>query len=271
MMQRALAGVLLATAVAWVAWRAGSLSRGGAVAAAVVGTLSVAAGWAWAALLMVFFLSSTLLTRWRARIKSQRAGAIVEKGGARDAVQVLANGGVFAVAAMVGSVMPSMTDSSMPTMLIQCLGAGALATAASDTWGTEVGIALSGRPRLILTGRVVAAGTSGAVSVPGSAASIAGACVIGGVARLLGLPPMVAAAAAGGGLAGALADSLLGATLQERRHCPHCDTPTERVRHDCGSVTTRIGGLSGLRNDLVNLTSGALGGIAAMALGRALG
>ncbi|MFN8573394.1 MAG: DUF92 domain-containing protein [Gemmatimonadaceae bacterium] len=259
MLHRSVAGVVLATAIAWMAWRAGSLSRRGAAAAVVVGTCSVAAGWAWAALLMVFFLSSTLLTRWRARAKTQRAGGIVEKGGARDAVQVLSNGGVFAFAAVVGSLIPSTA--------VQCLSVGALATAASDTWGTEVGIAVSGRPRFILTGRIVAAGTSGAVSIPGTVASIAGACFMGGAARWLGFPPAVAAAAAAGGLIGALVDSLLGATVQERRHCPRCDEPTERLHHACGAPTILVGGVPGVRNDLVNLTSGALGGVAAVALG----
>jgi uncharacterized membrane protein len=69
-----------------------------------------------------------------------------------------------------------------------------------------------------------------------------------------------------GGVVGALADSLIGATVQARRWCDACGVATERVRHDCGSPTRTAGGVSGLDNDMVNLFSGILGGVAATAL-----
>lgn len=55
-------------------------------------------------------------------------------------------------------------------------------------------------------------------------------------------------------------DSLLGATLQERRCCPLCETITEQPRHRrCGSATHVIGGVPGLNNDAVNLFAIAAG------------
>src|SRR5437868_3181541 len=55
---RVAVGALVAAAIAAGAWRARSLSRSGAAAAFFVGTLGIAAGWAWGALLIVYFVSS---------------------------------------------------------------------------------------------------------------------------------------------------------------------------------------------------------------------
>jgi uncharacterized membrane protein len=57
------------------------------------------------------------------------------------------------------------------------------------------------------------------------------------------------------GTAGALVDSLLGATLQAIYICPNCKKETEQYpSHTCGAATQRVRGLPWLNNDLVNLT-----------------
>ena len=59
-----LAGLGLAAAIAYLARLAGSLSREGAIAAACVGTVVYGlGGWQWAALLLVFFVSSSVLSQ----------------------------------------------------------------------------------------------------------------------------------------------------------------------------------------------------------------
>ncbi|MEO7456221.1 MAG: DUF92 domain-containing protein, partial [Gemmatimonadaceae bacterium] len=80
---RILAGACIAAIVALVARRAGSLSASGAIAALFVGTAAVAAGWSWGALLLVYFVSSSTLSRWGRAQKEERTRAIVEKGGNR--------------------------------------------------------------------------------------------------------------------------------------------------------------------------------------------
>src|SRR5687767_12031464 len=166
-MDRALAGLLLASALAIAAWRARALTPGGALAAVVVGAACVIAGWNWALLLLVFFISSSALSRYRHALRDERIASIVEKGDQRDAYQVLANGGVFAAAAVIASVAGDPNWVAM--------AAGALAAATSDTWATEIGTLAGRPPRSITSLKALPAGTSGGVTVPGSLASVGGA------------------------------------------------------------------------------------------------
>jgi uncharacterized protein (TIGR00297 family) len=154
-----------------------------------------------------------------------------------------------------------------PSALWALGGVGALAGAAADTWATEIGTAVGGVPRTILGWRPVPAGTSGAVTVAGSVAMVAGACFIGTVAWLAGFDMRVAAAVSVGGIGGATADTILGATLQERRWCARCQVVTERRVHDCGRDTSRRGGWAGMDNDIVNLTSCVAGAVVALLCG----
>jgi uncharacterized protein (TIGR00297 family) len=256
-LQRAMAGCLAAAVVALAARRAGSLSPSGAVAATAVGTAAVAAGWTWGALLVVYFVCSTLLSRFRTARKAARTASVVAKGGARDAVQVLANGGAFACAALLSTLLPG------PAAPLDALAAlGALAAATADTWATEIGVAADGAPRSLLTLRRVPPGTSGGVSAAGSFAMIVGALFIAILARELGLARETLAVAAGG-VAGAMADTLLGGTLQARRWCANCKRSTERMIHDCGQPTTHAGGLPWLDNDVVNLAATLVGAVVA--------
>src|SRR3990172_4797681 len=124
-------GAALGVTIAAIAWWLGALSASGAVAAALLGALSVTAGWSWAILLVAYFATSTALSRFRGGEKERRTAGRLEKGGRRDAVQVLANGGAFAVAAAAFLWYPDPA--------LQALGAGALAASASDTWATEIG------------------------------------------------------------------------------------------------------------------------------------
>jgi uncharacterized protein (TIGR00297 family) len=254
--ERTIAGALVAAAIALAAWRANALSRSGAIAAWFVGTLAVAAGWAWGALLILYFISSSALSRAGAQVKAQRSGGIVEKGGARDAVQVLANGGVFAAAAVMWLIQPSD--------IWLAAGAGALAASAADSWGTEIGMLAKSPPRMITTWNIVPTGTSGGVSVIGLAAMVAGALFISLAAWMLGWNASVVLAVSVGGLAGALADSLGGALIQSRRYCSRCERATERVVHDCGTRTERAGGFRWLNNDGVNAACTIVGAVVSM-------
>ncbi|HEX5634377.1 MAG TPA: DUF92 domain-containing protein [Gemmatimonadales bacterium] len=254
--ERALAGAILAGIIAVAALRARVLSPSGAAGALVSGTLAAAAGWPWAGALVAFFASSTLLSRWRSGVKDAATRAVVAKGGRRDAWQVAANGGIFSIAAGGALLAPG------PWWELVALGA--LAAATADTWATEVGTAIGGEPRTLLGGQRVPRGTSGAVTVAGSVAMGAGALFLGTVAVAAGFPTGTAIPVVAGGVAGALADTLAGGTLQERRWCGRCAAGTERRVHHCGAGTTHAGGVAGVSNDVVNLTSSAVGALVAL-------
>ena len=244
-------------AVTFAARHARSLTTSGAVTAAIVGTVAIAAGWSWGFLLCSFFVTASALSGLGKRRKMELVGTIVQKGGERDVKQVLSNGGVFALSAVAYLILP--------TPIWYATGIGALAASTADTWATEVGTFAGGEPISIISGRKVPPGTSGGVTLIGSAAGVGGALFIAAGAALAHWPVPFAAAALGG-MAGALADSILGATLQARRWCDPCAMSTERLVHSCGTPTRRAGGVAGFDNDAVNAVCSGVGALVAFLL-----
>ena len=252
-MSNAVVGTVLAAVVAVAARRAGALTRDGAAAAFVVGTIVFATtGWRGALVLFAFFIPSALLSRL-GRVRKSALSAI-GKHGPRDAWQVVANGGVAAACALFAARNAPLAAAF----------AGAFAAAAGDTWGTEIGTLSRDRPREIVTLRPIEPGLSGGVTTLGTAASIAGSAVVGLVAALTGiaafLPVLI------GGAAGALFDSILGATLQSQRWCAHCRCACETSPHGCGQPTIVQRGLPWLENDAVNVAATVTGALVAALL-----
>ena len=279
-----LLGAVFAAVVVVIAGRAGALSGGGAVAAFFVGTLTFGTlRFTGAAVLLAFFVPAVVLSRvGRAR---KRELVDIGKHGPRDAMQVLANGGVATACALA--------SLGWHDVRWEFAFAGAYAAAAADTWGTEIGTLLRQPPRSILTLRSVATGISGGVTLAGTLAEIAGAAWIGCVligmlwlglsaamhARGLSIPPSVFApmmferplallvvAVPLGGIAGALVDSVLGATVQELRFCDACGRSCETDPHVCGSRTRVVRGIPRFSNDAVNLLATVTGAAVGFAL-----
>ncbi|HTJ21096.1 MAG TPA: DUF92 domain-containing protein [Gemmatimonadaceae bacterium] len=258
MLTRALLGLALALFVSLGARRAGALTVSGAVAATVVGTLSVLAGWSWAVVVIGYFAVSSALSHLGRAAKERRISSIVAKHGARDAWQVVSNGGVFAASALAMRIHPDARWF--------VLGAGSLAASSADTWATEIGTLYGGAPRSILTWRRVPVGTSGGVSAIGSLGGITGSAFVALLLLALGWIAPIAFWVWIGGIAGALADSVLGASVQSRRWCDVCNRGTERDVHDCGAATRPVAGARWIDNDMVNFLSGAIGGLLSVVL-----
>ena len=179
------------------------LTPDGTVAAAAVGGLVLwGAGLRGVSLLLLFFVTGSLLTAYNEGPRRQSTPSA-----ARNARQVIANGGWAAVGATLVRWQPDLGWAVL---------VGSLATAQADTWATEVGAHAGGRPRLITTGRQVDAGTSGGVTWLGTGAGLLGAVVLAGVGCLLGLPIAIGVSGAIVGLLSMLLDSVLGATLEAR-------------------------------------------------------
>ena len=242
-------GVAFGVVIAGLAWKAGALSRSGAIAAAISGGLIFGLGGLdWAILLLLFFISSSLLSHAFGRRKAALSEKF-SKGHRRDWGQVLANGGLGAGLVVLGAI-------SQEPGLWWAAFIGTMAAVNADTWATELGVLSPTAPRLVTTGEMVEKGTSGGVTILGSLASLAGAALIGLAAAAL-RPEMgiglTVTMALGGGMLGSLVDSVLGATLQAIYFCPACQKETERhPTHTCGTATQQVRGLSWLNNDWVN-------------------
>ena len=245
---------LVALLVSVAAWRASLLTREGALAACAIGAAILGGqGWPGAAVLLAFFIPTSLVSR----ALPDATGRFDGKQGPRDGWQVAANGGAAALAAVVLAHDPAGFASA----------AAGLAAAAADTWATSWGAGSRRPPRSIVTGTPVPPGSSGGVSWRGSAGGAGGSAVVALVATAVTANPRLGMITFLCGVGGMLIDSLLGASFQGRFVCPHCEQPTERRIHRCGSRTRPVGGLAWLGNDGVNLLATTGAALAALLLG----
>jgi len=273
---RLIIGLVGSCFIAAAAYHVKSLSASGACSAIILGTGFVTLGEpVWFGLLIGFFVSSSVWSKWKRKHRAKEAAeAKYAKTGRRDAGQVWANGGVGLLLCAAHAIWP---DEGWLFAYI-----GVMAAVNADTWATEIGALSKTEPRSVTSGKPVAPGTSGGVTPLGSAAALAGAVFIGAVAALLLAAPQPAEAAAGtlggaaavyiaaaaaAGLAGAFADSLLGATGQAMYRCRVCGSEIERAAH-CGSAAEQVRGFAWLNNDRVNLLSSLLAGVLAWGIGQ---
>ncbi len=232
------------------------LSSGGSAAAGLLAVFLFGfGGWQWLTPILFFFLSSSILSRIKDRVRPSSRSAF-EKGSERDALQVLANGGVGGVLILFWHWQPGTGWYAAYL--------GSLAAATADTWGTELGMLSQGRPVLVTTLERVEAGVSGAVSFGGVAGGAVGAALValcgsfwfdGAVVRTL-------LVITGAGIAGSFADSFLGAMWQVQYRCASCGSMTERTLH-CAKKARYDHGARWLTNDLVNLFCNLAGAILA--------
>lgn len=259
-------GLLLSTAIGGLAYWRQSLTAGGWLGAIVTGTATMGfGGWAWGLTLITFFISGSALSHYKERQKEQRAAEKFSKGGRRDLAQAMANGGVGALIALLYALLGG------PPVLLAFF-VGVMATVTADTWATELGVLSPHRPRLITNGQPVEPGTSGGISLMGTSAAAAGGLLIG-IVMLLGVsvgqgitgqalssPWWLLPGALLGGLGGAMADSLLGATVQAIYRYPS-GKETERTVARDGTPTSFVRGWRWMNNDMVNLLSSLIGGL----------
>ena len=206
-----------AAILATISWAA----RSGTVAAAAVGALMSATltlgtigqptgAWQRTALppLIALMISALFATRFR-RAKKEQLGLAESKSGRRPS-QVCANLG----AASFAAIFCVFGHPRMPFLLAL---AAALVEATADTVSSETGQAMQGKTILLTTGRPVAAGTDGGISLRGTllgCLSGAGVAWICAACLRFSMPQALICWAAGVG--GIFFDSWLGATLERR-------------------------------------------------------
>jgi len=185
---------------------------GAAPGGLLVGTLIyLGGGRAGYAMLLLFFVVGVSVTKLGYREKEAR-GLAEPHGGRRGSAHALANGGVATLLSALALLWPDFR--AMAPIGI----GGAFAAALSDTVGSEIGQLYGKHPVSPLTFRRVEPGTEGAVSIEGTLASVAAAAAVAGVGLALGGYGVGGAiAAAAGGLAGSLLESVLGSVGVTRR------------------------------------------------------
>lgn len=242
--------IFFITIMAFVANKGKSLSKSGAIAAVLVGVL-IYQGLLTEGLLILgtFFCTSSFWSFYKRKLKKEIEEKY-EKGSMRDWVQVLANGGVAALASFLFYFTKDII------WVIAFLTS--IASATGDTWSSEIG-PLSKRPPLSVKNfKVVEPGTSGAISIIGTISAIFGVGVITVVGMLLlQIPSKIAWIVFVFGILGNGIDTFLGAYFQRNYQCVVCSFETEKSIH-CNQKARKISGSSLLNNDGVNFLAGLL-------------
>ena len=202
------AALALNVLVAWAGHRAHTVSWAGAAAGAIIGIMVFAGlGWQGWMLLLVTFIAASVASRLGLKRKLL-LGIAEERGGRRGPGNAIANTGVAAIAAVLALVMAP--DDGARLAFVAALVAGG-----SDTIASEIGKAWGRLTWSITSLAHVPPGTSGAMSLEGTAAGLAGAVGLGIAAVALGLAPRAwLPAIVIGATAGSLLESWLGATLE---------------------------------------------------------
>ncbi len=257
MADRFLTAAVFGVVVAAASYALRFLTLSGAVATFCLAVVIYGTGgWQWTIPILAFFVLSSILSKL-GRTKKVRFDQTFEKSDTRDGGQVLANGGVAAAVAVFSALFPAF--NLFPIYL------GALAAVTADTWGTEIGVLTKGKTISLLTLRSVESGTSGGVSEAGTLGGALGAAVIAVSGYAWYSDVRTALIVLLGGVAGSLADSLVGATLQVQFRCEICGKSTERRMH-CNQPAVRMRGIGWIGNDAVNWVCGAVGAAAVWGL-----
>ena len=211
-LQHWLWALLINAVLIGLAQRLPLLTPAGWVHAGILGTVLLGAldwpGW-WAVVL--YLALGSLVTRLGFRRK-QEQGLAEGRGGRRGPENVWGSAATGTALAL-WSVLPSA-----PLLLIQIGFAASFAAKLGDTCGSEIGKRWGRHTVLITSLRPVPPGTEGAVSLEGTAASLAGSALMALVMQQLGLLQGLPAwlLVTGVGLLATLIESWIGAVLQQR-------------------------------------------------------
>ncbi|MDT3388997.1 MAG: DUF92 domain-containing protein [bacterium] len=253
--------VLTVTVIAIGAYLARALTAGGALCAFVMG---VTVFWTTRAegflLFMLFFLSCNVVGKISKRLRKGKTEIAEKKGHRRDVMQVVANGLMTTIAALLWFF-------TSKTVALIMFGA-AVAEATSDTFAGEVGRLSKSGPVSIRNFRPVPVGMSGGVTFLGMVGAFLSSAMIAFCWYIWfqGVSVYAAVLVCLMGFAGAVMDSYLGASVQAHYVDPDTGMLTENDEKD-GRKLELAQGIRWVDNDMVNLMSNVFSSVFALGMG----
>lgn len=219
-----ISGIVVASILAIYGWRKRSLSPSGAIAAWVVGFLSVSCGLR-GYIIIIFYQIGTKATKYKKAVKATMDSDAAESA-VRGMSQVLACSIIAVCCALVhawfyGAERSIDFKASWNESCLACAIVSHYATCLGDTLASEIGMLSKSQPIFFWSLRKVPAGTNGGASVLGTAMSVIGGALIGIGAIILDMlsgletrPIAMILFSSSCGFVGSLLDSILGATVQ---------------------------------------------------------
>jgi uncharacterized protein (TIGR00297 family) len=282
----AVSGLLVMGVVGALAYKVHFVDISGLISAFIVGfTIWYTGGVSAFVIILFFFMSAGIATRYKYRTKVQKNVAQEGKG-KRSWKNVFGSGLIpmmFSIAVYLTGLSPDLAAAGWPFFLFGGY-VGAVATTSADTLASELGVFSKSKPRLITNlRRKVPSGTIGAVSLLGEGAALLAGLSIGLIAvffaivtpgwvpavttteHVLFLIPLALLTA----FIGCNVDSFLGAAFQNRFVCEICGAVTDKDFH-CDYETKYIGGFKSFTNMHVNFGSSGMGATLGVLLGAGL-
>lgn len=160
-------------------------------------------------MLGAFFVAGSAATAFGRKHKEQ-LGIAEKNKGQRNAWQVLANGGIAALAGLLAWLYPQQAK------LWQLAAAASLASASADTLSSELGSIYGRSFYNILTFKKDSCGLDGVISLEGTLWGIAGSALIASIFLIAYGYSVLALWIVLAGFIGNMVDSLLGASLERK-------------------------------------------------------
>lgn len=168
-----LLSIALCSLLGFLAYSKKVLDSRASILASIVGfVLIMYSDMFWFFILLIFLVLSYLVTVWKFGYKRSR-GASEGRGGERGVKNVLANGSIPTIVAIMNEPIDSISDGLSGFLFL-----AAICIATADTFGSEIGI-IANEPRMITSPKKkVEPGVDGGVSLLGNMAAAVGSLII---------------------------------------------------------------------------------------------
>jgi len=249
-----------------IALKFNSITFSGLVASVVIGYIvMVIGGINYLSLLIIFFVSSSILTKIQNRINKSSK----KHSSPRSYLNILSNGAIPALLIILTIFLYDNSSWNSNILLngdINIIGLcfiGSIVVTTADTFSTEIGLINKSKPRLITNlNRYVSKGDSGGITLAGLFASVFAGIILSltifftfNIFNFIFFLIIILV-----GVLGSIFDSVLGATIQYKGQCTSCKRHVETYLHH-NKPTIKLQGSKYITNNSVNFLSSIFGSI----------